>query len=594
MKKLLSAYKEIINIFWKRGKRHLIFVCISTSFLSGILGSIGVYAQQEIINKGIAVAKGDYYFQNYVVILCFFVICAIFPQICSAVINLFVYPECQLFFRTTYRGELLKKLKCLEFKHFENDASMEIIDKAYHRAEEAALHLVPQYICRAISALVCVTGVLVQLLYYTWWMAFTILIPYIVETYLIYKNNFDIYQEMESYWNQERQYGILEGFLKEKDSTQENKLNQSSDFMINTYRKRLNKRNREYEKYYYLYLRKIISNKMISKLAQVANAIILFAAYNNGSIDVGQLIAYTTAIFTSLWIGMDGVTDVIKWSGHHINSYDYYHKYFELSEESEGGEQEPLNSCIEFRHVSFCYPGTEKTVIDDVSFVINPGEKISIVGENGEGKTTLIKLLLGLYKPDKGEILVGGERLEEFSAEQKTKIFGTIFQDFNKYALTLRENISIGGNLSNDAEINDVIRKAKVDRFLDKLPGKIDTLLTKKFADGVDLSGGEWQRVAIARALMGNKPILILDEPTSQLDPMAESKLYSEFKNLSKDKTSIFITHRLGSTMITDRILVLSRGRIAEEGTHQALMNLGGIYADMFQSQKKWYVSEVE
>ena len=206
----------------------------------------------------------------------------------------------------------------------------------------------------------------------------------------------------------------------------------------------------------------------------------------------------------------------------------------------------------------------------------------------------MIKLLLGLYKPDKGQILVGGKRLEEFSGEQKNKIFGTIFQDFNKYALTLRENIGIGGNLSNDSEINDVIKKAKVDKCLDKLPNKMDTLLTKKFTDGVDLSGGEWQRVAIARALMGNKPILILDEPTSQLDPMAESKLYSEFKSLSKDKTSIFITHRLGSTMITDRILVLSRGHIVEEGTHQGLMDLGGIYADMFQSQKKWYVSEGE
>ena len=149
--------------------------------------------------------------------------------------------------------------------------------------------------------------------------------------------------------------------------------------------------------------------------------------------------------------------------------------------------------------------------------------------------------------------------------------------------------MGLGEKGNDESARNAAIKKAKVDEFLNRLPKGEETILTRNFTGGVDLSGGEWQRIAIARALIGDKPILILDEPTSQLDPMAESKLYSEFMEMSKDKTAVFITHRLGSTMITDRILVISQGRIVEEGTHQELIKKDGIYANMFNSQKQWY-----
>ena len=262
MGRIYKAYREVFYMFWK-GKKRLVVLCICVAGIAGLLGPITVYGNREIFNKGIEVAKGNYLFSKYINILALFILCSILPQMISAVMDLFIYPQCQLFLRTEYRGRMLQKLKKIEYKHFENKKSVEIIDKAYSRAEEAALHLFPQYIFTVISSLVCVFGIFFQIFTIAWWMPLTILFPYIFETYLVYRSNFDIYEEMETYWNQERQYSILGNDLKDKDTTRENKLNQASNYLIEIYRKRLNTRNSEYEKYYYYYLKIIISSKYL-------------------------------------------------------------------------------------------------------------------------------------------------------------------------------------------------------------------------------------------------------------------------------------------------------------------------------------------
>jgi ATP-binding cassette subfamily B protein len=169
-----------------------------------------------------------------------------------------------------------------------------------------------------------------------------------------------------------------------------------------------------------------------------------------------------------------------------------------------------------------------------------------------------------------------------------------VFQDFVKYSFTLKENVAVGDidKLNDATAVNAAMRKANVDKFAETLSNGEDTLLGRDFKGGVDISGGQWQRIAIARAFMGDKPIMILDEPTSQLDPMAESKIYGEFAEMSSGKTALFITHRLGSTAITDRILVISGGKVTQEGTHEQLIASGGLYADMWNAQKQWYSAQ--
>lgn len=594
MKRILKAYCEVMNIIFTE-RPYLVILCILTAACSGIFGFFSVYVNENIFSKGIEVAKGSYSFQAYSIYLILFICCALIPQICSSIMMTYIEPESNLFLRTSYKGKMLKKLEKLKYEHFENESSMEIIDKAYSRAEEAAMHLFPKYIYRVIVSCICVVGIMLQLCKASWWLLLTLLIPYMIETYNTYKSNFDIYEEMETYWCRERQYRSLGEILTSKEFIKENILNRCSDFLVNIYRKRLNGRNREYEKYYFYYIKKLFLGKGISRTAQIVNAILLFQLYKNGNINIGQLIAFTTAIFGNLWFSLDDAASVVKWSGHHINAFDYYKMYFDLSEEVCGERYEmPTENSIEFNDVCFKYPGTEKMVLNHVTFKINQGEKVSIVGENGGGKTTLIKLLLGLYEPDSGEILVGGYPLKSYTRNVRKKIFGTVFQDFSRYAISLKENVGVGNveYINNRAAIDAAIAKSKVSDFVHTLPQGKETLLSREFDKGIDLSGGQWQRIAIARAFMGDKPILILDEPTSQLDPMAESELYSEFMDMSKDKTSIFVTHRLGSTAITDRIFVLSHGNIVQTGSHDELIAEGGIYADMFEAQKQWYIKK--
>ena len=218
---------------------------------------------------------------------------------------------------------------------------------------------------------------------------------------------------------------------------------------------------------------------------------------------------------------------------------------------------------------------------------IAEGETIAIVGENGAGKSTLVRLLTGIYRPSEGKVFIGGLDTAVASPASVYKGVSGVFQKYQRYKMTLKENVAIS-DVSAEAgaeKIHSVLSEADFEMG----DIKLDDMLSPEFG-GIDLSGGQWQRIALARALMGDRPVLILDEPTSQLDPMAESELYSEFAKLAENKTSLFITHRLGSTRITDRILVISEGRVVDTGTHEELLERGGIYADMWKAQKQWYI----
>lgn len=591
MKRIFTAYKDLIGIIFRESPWIVVltFVC---SLINGILSPLGIYVNQNIFDGGLAVAEGKLAFSDYTVFLVLFVIMAILPVLISGIIYQYVQPRSLLILRTAYRARMLKKLKTMKYEHYEQETSAEIIDKAYYRAENSARHLWPMYVFSHISTLIASIGTLAYIASIRWWLLLTVLIPFFLETYFSAKNNFNIYEELETYWKKERKYGILGGYLRSREYTKELKAYGNSDYLIDTYRTRLNERNRDYERYFFKNLRKILLGGNITKIGIILNVILLLILFGRGYISVGLFIAMTNVMFGNAYSNLNSFAGFFKWAGMHVKSYEYYDKFFNLSDEPKGTESVlPKTYDIEFRDVWFRYPGTEKDILKGLSFHIRNGEKASIVGENGEGKSTMIKLLLGLFTPDRGEILVGGKNLADYPLSLRTKIFGPVFQDFSRYSITVRENIGVGDieSLEQEDKIKAAARKGKADAFIEQFPKGYDTLLGRDFKDGVDLSGGQWQRIAISRAFMGDKPILLLDEPTSQLDPMAEADLYHEFSHMAENKTSLFITHRLGSTMITDRIFVIREGKIAESGTHEELMKNGGIYSAMFLSQKQWY-----
>jgi len=256
---------------------------------------------------------------------------------------------------------------------------------------------------------------------------------------------------------------------------------------------------------------------------------------------------------------------------------------------------------IELDHVSFSYPGTERKVIDDVSLTIRPGETVVLVGLNGAGKTTLIKLLTRLYDPTEGRILLDGRDIREYDVEELYAMFGIIFQDFGRYAVTVEENIRFG-DLARGNDREAVIRAAKqsdASRFIEELPDSYDTPLMRHFEEnGIDLSGGQWQKLAIARAFYSDADVLILDEPTAALDAIAEQEVFSEFERLRTEggntKTTLFVSHRLSSATMATKIIVLENGRLIEEGNHEQLMELGGHYHKLFTTQASRYIAASE
>lgn len=262
--------------------------------------------------------------------------------------------------------------------------------------------------------------------------------------------------------------------------------------------------------------------------------------------------------------------------------------------------EKPTHGCvhtIELRNVSFCYPGTERPVIDGINLTLRPGETVALVGLNGAGKTTLIKLLTRLYDPTGGEILLDGKDLRDYDVKELHRLFGIIFQDFGKYAATVEENIRFG-NLYRDAgraEAESAAKQAGADEFIEKLSSGYDTQLMRYFdRTGTELSGGQWQKLSIARAFYSSADILILDEPTASLDPMAEQEIFRRFDELRGDKTTIFVSHRLSSATIASKIVVLENGKVVEEGTHHQLMEKNGKYALLFRTQAQRYLEECE
>jgi ABC-type multidrug transport system fused ATPase/permease subunit len=270
--------------------------------------------------------------------------------------------------------------------------------------------------------------------------------------------------------------------------------------------------------------------------------------------------------------------------------------FMKLEEENdlgcEGMEPEEFDG-ICFQNVSFRYPGAKDYVLQNINLTIKKGERLSVVGFNGAGKSTLVKLICRLYKVTEGEILVNGRNINEYSYEEYIKILAVVFQDFKLFGYSLDENIGLGRTEHAEKKLQSVYEISGIADWVNSLEKKGNTILSKDYdTEGIEPSGGQGQKIAIARALFRNSPVVILDEPTAALDPVAEYEIYNRFHQLVQDKTAIYISHRLSSCRFCDRIVVLGDKQIQEMGTHDELMKKNGFYARMFNTQAEWYRRE--
>jgi ATP-binding cassette subfamily B protein len=251
----------------------------------------------------------------------------------------------------------------------------------------------------------------------------------------------------------------------------------------------------------------------------------------------------------------------------------------------------PIRHGFEFRNVSFRYPGSSRMILDRLNFDLRPGERVALIGENGQGKTTIVKLMTRLYDPVEGQILLDGVDLRDYDLEDLYREIGVIFQDFMRYEMTARENIAVGRieEIDNVPLLHQSAQKSMADEVIGKLDYEYEQMLGRRFDGGVDLSGGEWQKVALARAYLRDAQVLILDEPTAALDARSEFEVFQRFAELTTGKMALFISHRFSTVRMADRIVVLENGRVAEDGNHEQLTHLGGRYAEMFEMQAASY-----
>ncbi|RLK63324.1 ABC transporter ATP-binding protein [Atopobacter sp. AH10] len=314
-----------------------------------------------------------------------------------------------------------------------------------------------------------------------------------------------------------------------------------------------------------------------------------------GVLNLGVIVVFSTGIVYAI----NSMARLVEDSSLLYDTLLYMEKFFKFIEIDDGmdqgltftnAEEHSSDDIIEFRHVNFSYANTSDVVLSDINFKVAEGEKIAIVGENGAGKTTLVKLLCAFYPNYSGDILVNGKSLREYEWTDYRKQMTSIFQDFSKFDISLRENVALSDltRLSNDEDIVEALDKGRFN--LNNMP--LDQMLGRKFEGGKELSGGEWQKVALSRAFFSNAPILILDEPTASIDAKAEYELFQDFQHLTQGKTVFYITHRLASVKFADKILVLKSGKIHSFGTHNELMKKDEYYRELYIMQSSMYAEE--
>lgn len=353
------------------------------------------------------------------------------------------------------------------------------------------------------------------------------------------------------------------------------------------------------------YLKKFSGNQdkhfklgLLSDLLMLMQTILLYLycviRVVNRTITIGDFSLYigATAAFIGCAASLFSEIQKIRSLSQYIDDYRAFIKQVAPSEvtDCQNDIADSDKHEIEFKNVSFIYPGTKNYALKNVSFKITNGERLAIVGYNGAGKSTIIKLICRLYTPTEGEILYNGSNIATLKYEEYSKLLSVVFQDFNIYSLSLKENIVLNGR-TDDGEIQMAIEKSGLSDKLKTLPRGLDTQLGREFDEnGVEFSGGETQKVSCARAYYRNTAVIILDEPTASLDPVSEQQLYNRFNEIIGTKTAVYITHRLASVRFCDRLAVLVNGEMVEYGTHKELMKNKKVYYDMFTKQAKYYV----
>ncbi|MDC7783998.1 ABC transporter ATP-binding protein [Priestia megaterium] len=582
-------WPKVFKLLWLADKKSIVIIMI-LNILIGLLPATLLLANQYLINSITLGLKVGF---------------SIVIKALIIVTTLYVAEQClnqaKIYFENIYRTKisnyvnllLMKKSTSLALEDFENDEIYDQLQRAQGEANHRPYQIFSQ-ILTIISSIITLVSTALILIIWKWWVVLCLLIMPLITALSFLKLG---KQEFEMDWNRApllRKMWYFTYLLTKDISIKEVKLYSLGKRVITQYSDMYNK---------LLSDDKVIAKKRLSLsvITQVLNQfivaglmlVILLEGYTK-KIMIGTAVSYMQAL-TATQNSLNSLLQQI-FLMYENNLYIEQLFSFLAVEEKEFKDEEKAIileeiESIQFKNVYFKYPGNQDYTLKNVSFSLKKGDRVAIVGKNGSGKSTLVKLLTRLYKNYNGQILINGLPIETYTTSSIRNKIGVIFQDFVKYELSARENITVGQDVSlnNDKEIYEVVERAGVDHLIHSLPNKLDTQLGKWFSDGYQLSGGQWQSIAIARALYKNADVYIFDEPSSALDAEAEQGFFQKLYETTNGKISLFISHRFSTVTSATKILVFKYGEIIEQGNHNELMNMNGHYCELYNMQVESY-----
>ncbi len=489
---------------------------------------------------------------------------------------------------------VLTKLSDLDVQYFEDSSFKDRLEKVREAYAWRPLNML-SHLFYSFQGVLQVLIALVAIATLNWFLIFLILlvaIPTFVNQTHYAKITWGVWQDNSPY---RKKFWYLSDLIQGGQSVKEIKIFQMAPKFLSELTNIYNKFVKDNAKVAKKQLRTNILFNMLGTGVYIGIEIFIILAAVAKRISIGD-ITYFTAVVSNF---QNGVNGLFRNTSQLFDQSLYVQEMFEVLDIKSKITQ-PANAVkidihegpkIEFRNVSFIYPGAGEKILNDFSLTIEPGQKIAFVGENGAGKTTIVKLLARFYDVNEGEILVNGINLKELDLPTWYKTLGVLFQDFIRYEYPFHENIYFGKIFEpeNIEEIKHAAKLAGADTVASQLPKGYDQMLGKTFEGGIDLSAGQWQKVALARGFLRDAPILILDEPTAAIDAKAEAEIFDRVERLSKDKTVIIISHRFSTVRNADKIYVIEKGKIKEDGSHEQLMRENGTYATLFNLQAKGY-----